>query len=267
MQPTFASSALFLLLLLLPVTSVSAQTSAWTEVDGGRVRLVVEDSQLSAGQARGIIQIDLNPGWKTYWREPGSAGVPPQIDLTGSVNISGAEILFPAPYRFDEGDDSWTGYKKSVSLPILLALEDKNRQAELRGNIFLGICETICIPVQVPFDITLSANSSDPLSRTLVNVGFSRLPETATKDFGVTQAGRDDTHFRFDVNLPDETTKADLFLATTDAPIGMSRLEKREGKAAVFTVPISASLEKPNVRILYTLKQNDKAVSGEIVIP
>ncbi|MGH6760464.1 MAG: protein-disulfide reductase DsbD domain-containing protein [Phyllobacterium sp.] len=265
---TFIVTPIFAL-ALSSMTGIAAvaESSAWTEVDGGRVRLVIESAEHPSDELRGIVQIDLKPGWKTYWREPGSAGVPPQIDLTGSVNINSADIAFPAPYRFDEGDAAWTGYKKSVSLPVVFKLDDKADETHLRGYVFLGICETICIPVQVPFDMNVQAGVPDVLSRTLVNAAFARLPEAATPEFRITQAIRDGERFRFYVNLPDDAADADLFLATADAPIGMSRLEKRDGKTAVFTVPITASHGKPDVRAHYTLKQGGKAVSGEIVIP
>ena len=43
----------------------------------------------------GVLDIDLKPGWKTYWRDPGDAGVPPQLDVSASTNVAGAELRFP----------------------------------------------------------------------------------------------------------------------------------------------------------------------------
>ena len=35
----------------------------------------------------------LDPGWKIYWKYPGKAGYPPEIDWTNSKNIKNLEIL------------------------------------------------------------------------------------------------------------------------------------------------------------------------------
>lgn len=32
----------------------------------------------SDGTIKAVLDVDLLPGWKTYWRDPGEAGVPPR---------------------------------------------------------------------------------------------------------------------------------------------------------------------------------------------
>lgn len=85
----------FLVLPLLMSAAFSAQaaTSDWSETPGGKVRVIIEDAKPD-GEVRGALQIDLNPGWKTYWRNPGDAGVPPQLSIEGDTF---ARIDFPAP--------------------------------------------------------------------------------------------------------------------------------------------------------------------------
>ena len=61
------------------------------------------------GVLQGALEIDLKPGWKTYWRDPGDAGVPPTIDATASSNVASAELSFPAPHRFDEASPTGRG--------------------------------------------------------------------------------------------------------------------------------------------------------------
>ena len=45
------------------------------------------------------VLIELAPGWKTYWRMPGEAGIPPEFTWTASEP---AEVIvsLPAPSRF-----------------------------------------------------------------------------------------------------------------------------------------------------------------------
>jgi hypothetical protein len=37
----------------------------------------------------------LEPGWYTYWKNPGEAGVPPVFDFSGSENVGQLEVLYP----------------------------------------------------------------------------------------------------------------------------------------------------------------------------
>lgn len=85
-----------LLIISFVMTAASpalAASSDWVETPGGKVRVVLEENK-HTGELRGALQIDLNPGWKTYWRNPGDAGVPPQLNIEGN---SSARIDFPAP--------------------------------------------------------------------------------------------------------------------------------------------------------------------------
>ena len=47
------------------------------------------------------VDIVLDKGWKTYWRMPGEAGIPPSFDWKGSQHVKTIEVLWPAPRRFD----------------------------------------------------------------------------------------------------------------------------------------------------------------------
>ncbi len=80
---TLALAPFLLASLALPAI---ASNSDWTETPGGRVRVVLEDNgtnKAASHERRGALQIELQPGWKTYWRNPGDAGVPPQINIEG----------------------------------------------------------------------------------------------------------------------------------------------------------------------------------------
>ena len=82
----------------LPMESARAasQASAWVELMNSRIRLV-----RGLGPAPGVfeigVQIQLEPGWKTYWRMPGDAGIPPEFDFSRSSNLARVDIAWPAP--------------------------------------------------------------------------------------------------------------------------------------------------------------------------
>ncbi|KXF78365.1 hypothetical protein ATN84_00740 [Paramesorhizobium deserti] len=257
----------FIAALLAPDHTL-AESSPWVETPGGKVRLLLDVPQEPAKTLRGAIEIDLAEGWKTYWQEPGDAGVPPQLDLTASSNIAGSMIAFPAPQRFDDGNTQWAGYKNSVVLPVTFDLEKPGAPVHLKGHAFLGICETICIPVQAVFDLTVKPGKEDSLARILVSTAFDRLPQPASPEFGVREAVRKDGKAVFDVRLPAEGQPAELFLSSDAAAFATPKFESAgEGDGARFSSNILRSAGDKPAMVDYTLVQGDRAVSGKVQLP
>ena len=59
---------------------------------------LVGDEFIGEGWQTGV-RIELAAGWKTYWRMPGEAGIPPEFNWTTSVPAH-VEVLYPGPGRF-----------------------------------------------------------------------------------------------------------------------------------------------------------------------
>jgi DsbC/DsbD-like thiol-disulfide interchange protein len=259
------------LLIMLAATAfastANAGSSQWTKTPGGAVRLIVEEPAAGARAVRGALQINLDPGWKTYWREPGDAGVPPQLDLSQSANIAGHELSFPAPHRFKDGASHWAGYKKPVFLPVSITLADTSRPAHIKGHAFLGICETVCIPVTAEFDVAVGGQKSDPLTDTLVDTAFQQLPAPASDAFGISSGKKKGDVLYLTVKLPSQDPAIDLFAAgQSGITLGMAHLKKREGAEATFAVPVLSGKDRPAGVLDYTLVQGQEAVSGHISI-
>ncbi len=89
-------------LALHPAAAAQPGFGSWTGDEQAQVRLIAAgigaDGRLAAG-----IEIMLEPGWRTYWRTPGAAGIPPAIDFSGSANLGAVEVSFPLPERHDDG--------------------------------------------------------------------------------------------------------------------------------------------------------------------
>ncbi|WP_085785429.1 protein-disulfide reductase DsbD domain-containing protein [Ketogulonicigenium robustum] len=124
------------------------------------------------------VQITLAPGWKTYWRSPGEAGIPPQIALTSSQNITNAQFQWPVPQAFETAGMRTIGYVGSVTLPIEISLSDPDAPAHIAGDIEIGVCKDICIPVRLDFDAALPKDGPrDPL----IAAALVDRPQTATE--------------------------------------------------------------------------------------
>src|SRR5580700_5324870 len=98
--------------------------SPWDKQPHAQARLLAGTMMKSADATylRAGVEIRLDPGWKTYWREPGDSGVPPTLDFSGSQNVNSVKVLWPAPERFPDGaGGNSIGYVGHIVLPLQIS--------------------------------------------------------------------------------------------------------------------------------------------------
>ena len=151
---------LALLLALLP-TSVPAfaATSTPARAPSLEARLItaLDGVAPDAVALSAALHVDLDPGWKTYWRSPGAVGLPPTLDWSGSRNVAEARIAYPAPTRFRAFDIENYGYGGEVAYPIEIRLERPGEAAALRLTADLLACAEVCVPERVALTLDLPA--------------------------------------------------------------------------------------------------------------
>jgi DsbC/DsbD-like thiol-disulfide interchange protein len=104
---------------------------------------------------RAGVQIRLKPGWHTYWRYPGDAGVPPQFDFSGSQNVKQVYVLWPAPQRLPEDGGVSIGYAHDLTLPLHVVPQDLSKPVTLKLKLDYAICEKMCVPAVARVELTL----------------------------------------------------------------------------------------------------------------
>jgi DsbC/DsbD-like thiol-disulfide interchange protein len=242
-------------------------SSNWLEAEGGRVRLVTTGLPDAQGRLKGALQIDLAPGWKTYWRDPGDAGVPPALDLSASSNLSDATFSFPAPVRFEDVGSTSNGYKAPVALPVTLSLQD--RTGPLTASAFVGICESICIPVQGELTLDPAEGAHDEADASVVAAAQDALPAKARPEFGVQLVEATADSITVAASFPGDTGTVDIFFAGENGFVFGVPEKRVTDHAVLFTVPI---LDRPattqaDTGLAYTLTTAAGAVEGLLAIP
>lgn len=244
--PRLLLSALIFLALAAPA---AAERSDWTEIGNARLRLLAlrqADGGVSAG-----VEIEMAPGWYTYWRNPGEAGVPPRFDLGGSDNVADVAVHYPVPERHDDGVSVSVIYRDHVVFPLTVTPRDRNAAVRLRLDASFGVCSTVCIPNQATAEVTVpAAAAADPLSEATIGQYRARLP-------GVPQPGRfeiaavtaDEAALTVYVRAP-ESGPADLFAdGPAGWPLGQPELAGTEGDLTRYRLPLAG-------------RPKDEAVSG-----
>src|SRR5579871_4045089 len=163
--PTFRSSRSAVLFALATLTSLSPiearaeDTSPWQKASHAAVRLLA--GSRSGAVLLGGIAIQLDPGWKTYWRTPGDSGVPPRFDFTKSDNIEAVTVLWPAPTKFDDGAGGTSlGYHDQIVLPLRIVPKSADKPVTLRAEVSYAVCEKLCIPVEANVELAFNSVAS-----------------------------------------------------------------------------------------------------------
>ncbi len=192
-----------LLVVLLPAAG-DAATGAWSTTDHVGIRLIAAQSAPGV-PLQAAIEIVLDPGWKTYWRTPGDAGIPPRFDFSGSENASGADVAFPAPERSDDGFSVSNVYHDRVVLPVSFAQTDPSQPVQLELTANLGICADVCVPINLSASLDVSPGAPDDGAMAAITTARAALPGPgragAFAVTGLERAGGSDKLPEFEVTV------------------------------------------------------------------
>lgn len=144
---------------LTVVTCLTGPAVAQSDVLDATLR---EGWKLPNGNQMAAFQLRLQDGWKTYWRAPGDAGIPPSFDWSGSRNVKAVRFHWPRPKVFSVGGMQTIGYSHEVVLPVEIVPQDPNLPVELKAAVDLGVCSDICVPASFKVTAVLpDAGSKD----------------------------------------------------------------------------------------------------------
>src|ERR1700759_760071 len=133
--------------------------SPWQKDSHSQLRLLA--GSRSGAKLLGGIAIQLQPGWHTYWRNPGDSGVPPRFDFSKSENVEAVTVLWPAPQKFDDGAGGVSlGYHDQLVLPLRIVAKNADKPVTLRAEVNYAVCEKLCIPVEANPELAFTSAAS-----------------------------------------------------------------------------------------------------------
>lgn len=140
-MPAFRALLLPVLLVLAP--GLSAQT-------GLQLALVPESTAIVPGAIFRVgLHLQPEPGWHTYWKQPGIVGVPTQIEWQLPPGFTAGELEYPGPEPVLMFHIKAQGYKRAVLLQTQITAPadlQPGTEITLRGRATWMCCGNTCHP-------------------------------------------------------------------------------------------------------------------------
>ena len=120
----------------------------------------------------------LNPGWHTYWENPGDAGEGASIKWNLPNDVDASNILWPGPERIPVEPLMTFGYEDEVVLLTkIYTSETTIIPVTLNAQVSWYTCKEVCIPqeaeVSIPIDL---GNKTSSASKDLLEQVLDQVP-------------------------------------------------------------------------------------------
>ena len=114
------------------------------------VALVAAQTAVTAGQRITVaVRLILDPGWHTYWTNPGDAGLPLEVTWTLPDGVTAGPLQFPTPRLTPQPPLMSYGYERELLALVELQLPpslDGKTPLRLRGTAKWLACADVCLP-------------------------------------------------------------------------------------------------------------------------
>ncbi|MCC7259677.1 MAG: thioredoxin family protein [Alphaproteobacteria bacterium] len=254
-----------------------AASSGWAEQESARLRLVTGERADGKNVLDATLQFELAPGWHTYWRNPGDAGMPVTVDSSASRNVGSVELLFPAPTRLlevpPEGGaplESF-GYEGAVAFPLRVTLADAAQETTLDLAVNYVVCSDICIAYNDRLTLTVPADYvPDSADAGIVSLAQARVPEAnGGAGMSISMARVGPETLEVVAQAEHEFAQPDLFV---EEDVHCCRYPKPEvsltngGKTATFRFAYQPDSkgEQPTGPLKFTLTDGEHAVEATL---
>ncbi len=238
-----------LLLLLVALFAAPALAQSSVQLQRTHVELVAETARPMAGKSFTIgVALTPEPGWHTYWQQPGDAGMPPRASWTLPAGASAADFRFPVPEPFlVSGLMNHVYSGRNILLADIRVPDNATGAFPLRLRLDWLVCDDrLCVPEGADLSLPLSIGdgAADPAVETLFEEARAALPHALPE---AARFERDGQRLRIEIPFanPASVTAAHFFPLNDDAllfaaPETVSRTEQAlviEGAAVADGAP------------------------------
>jgi len=212
--------------------------------------LVADTKAIVPGKSFTVgLLLRMAPGWHTYWKFSGDAGLPSEIKWNLPDGWKVGDIQWPIPLKTtDPGDIQTYGYQDEVLLmqEIIPPAKIDSPSVKLSAEANWLVCEKICIPGSASLQLELPISTTSAPANTEMFARFRRLLPQNWPGAGVAKANWSRVGSDLRLSLTSATLAnyptADFFpLPPTNVVVGHPKIESRQGDEIAFRIPIESA--------------------------
>jgi thiol:disulfide interchange protein/DsbC/DsbD-like thiol-disulfide interchange protein len=248
------------------------------------VRLMLSANPVQPGDTVWAgIELKMEPGWHTYWKNPGAAGMATKIEWQLPPGVTAGDIQWPLPEKIPPAEITTYGYQDEVVLlvPLKVAADLKPGPLDLKAKVSWLECKEACLPgsgdVEAPLNIGTETKPS--AEATVIESWQGRIPRPlsalSARAWWEKPAG-DDTRPLMIAATPGsgvmaQIDRADFFPDASDA------FEVQAATENILTTPAEVLLRKPVKKFsgdwpkeiggVIVLENADRRIGIEVKLP
>jgi thiol:disulfide interchange protein len=215
-----------------------------------RAELLADTNAVVPGKPFTVgLLLRMAPGWHTYWKFSGDAGLPTELKWNLPSGWKIGEIQWPIPLKtIDPGDIETYGYTNEVLLMQEITPPSKldGSSAKLSTEANWLVCEKICIPGGATLQLDLPVASTNQPANTDVFTRYRRLLPQNLPGPNVARADWSRVGSELRLKITSETLAKypalDFFpLPEQETIVGHPAVQSRNNNEIVFRVPLEAA--------------------------
>jgi len=250
MRISSRSSVYSLLCLLLLAVAPQGVAQTYQGKELVKAELLADTTAIVPGKPFTVgLLMRMAPGWHTYWKFSGDAGLPTELKWKLPPGWKIGDIQWPIPLKtVDPGDIETYGYENEVLLMQEITPPSKltDSSAKISTEASWLVCEKICIPGGATLQLDLPIASTSQPANTDAFARYRRLlpqnlpgPDVARADWS--RAGSD-----LRLKITSETLAKypalDFFpLPEQETIVGHPAVQSRNNNEIVFRIPLESA--------------------------
>jgi thiol:disulfide interchange protein DsbD len=215
-----------------------------------RAELLADRNAIVPGKPFTVgLLLRMAPGWHTYWKFSGDAGLPTELKWKLPASWKIGEIQWPIPLKtIDPGDIETYGYENEVLLMQEITppqnIDGSSAKVSTEANWL--VCEKICIPGSATLQLDLTVASTSQPTSTEVFTRYRRLlpqnwpgPNVARADWS--RVGSD-LRLKITSGTLAKYPAIDFFpVPEQETILGHPAVQSRNNNEIVFRIPLESA--------------------------
>src|SRR5262244_1276624 len=215
-----------------------------------RPELLADTNAIVPGKPFNVgLLLRMAPGWHTYWKFSGDAGLPTELKWKLPASWKIGDIQWPIPLKtVDPGDIETYGYENEVLLMQEIRPPSKLDASSVKLSTEASwlVCEKICIPGGTTLQLDLPVASTNEPANTDVFARYRRLlpqnlpgPDVARADWN--RVGSD-LRLKITSEALAKHPAVDFFpMPEQETIVGHPAVQSRNNNEIVFRIPLESA--------------------------